>query len=378
MQIIFNEIKKILHWKMIVLLLLINLIVYYLFIEFHLSVFPNGRPELDYYRIGIEMVDKYGEKMNEEEFVDFKKRYDEQLQEANQYLQSKKEFKDAGIHTYEDFRNIDEDEKQWELQNQVMHEERHDVFWELQTRIELIDQYERRKNLSGYGPFNDQQTARIQQIEESDDITSILPYLVFENYNQFILNTAMLVIISVLFIVSPTFLKDRLQYVRSLQYTAKTGRSFFKKKATAGLISTLIIVTVELMFYFYLYSFNETQMFFQSHINSIFNGSFLWFDLTFIQYIVISIIAVYILAIAFSLLAMSVSSIVANYIVLIGILLPIAIFTFSFGFDYLIHKIGSIYLEKWLAPICYISMITGGILFIFFMWKREKRMDIAA
>lgn len=378
MQIIFNEMKKILNWKMIVLLLLINLIVYYLFIEFHLTVFPNGRPELDYYRIGIEMVDNYGEKMNEEEFVDFKKRYDEQLQEANEYLQSKKEFKDAGIHTYEDFRNIDEDEKQWELRNQVMHEERHDVFWDLQTRIELIDQYEKRKNLSGYGPFNDQQIARIQQLEESDEITSILPYLVFRNYNQFIQNTAMLVIISVLFIVSPTFLKDRLQHLRDLQYTAKTGRSLFKKKAAAGLISTLIIVTAELMFYFYLYSFNETQMFFQSHINSIFNGNFLWFDLTFIQYIVISIFAVYILAIAFSLLAMSVSSIAANYIVLIGIQLPIAIFAFSFGFDYLIRTIGSIYLAKWLVPICYISMITGGILFIFFMWKREKRMDIAA
>ncbi|MDQ0176583.1 hypothetical protein J2S08_002441 [Bacillus chungangensis] len=35
-------------------------------------------------------------------------------------------------------------------------------------------------------------------------------------------------------------------------------------------------------------------------------------------------------------------------------------------------------MAKWLVPICYISMITGGILFIFFMWKREKRMDIAA
>lgn len=377
MQIIFNEIKKILHWKMIVLLLLINLIVYYLFIEFHLTFFPNGRPELDYYRIGVEMVNNYGEKMNEEDFVDFKKRYDEQVKEANEYLQSKKEFKDAGIHTYEDFRNIDEDEKQLELRNQVMHEERHDVFWELQTRIELMDQYERRKNLSGYGPFNDQQIARIQQLEESDDITSILPYLVFRNYNQFIQNTAMLVIISVLFIISPIFLKDRLQYVRELQYTAKTGRSLFKKKATAGLICTLIIATAELMFYFYLYSFNETQMFFQSDINSIFNGNFLWFDLTFIQYIVISIIAVYILAIAFSLLAMLVSSIAANYIVLIGIQLPIAIFTFSFGFNYLIRTIGSIYLAKWLTPICYISIIAVGILFLIFMWKREKRMDIA-
>ena len=91
MRILWNELKKILTWKMLLLLIFVNSVLYFFLIEFHIEHFPNGRPALDSYNIGIEMIEKYGTHMDEEEFLDFKEIYDSQVKEADQYLQSKKD-----------------------------------------------------------------------------------------------------------------------------------------------------------------------------------------------------------------------------------------------------------------------------------------------
>ena len=60
MRILWNELKKILTWKILLLLVLVNSVLYFLLIEFYIEYFPNGRPAIDSYNIGIEMIDKYG------------------------------------------------------------------------------------------------------------------------------------------------------------------------------------------------------------------------------------------------------------------------------------------------------------------------------
>src|SRR5690606_8517626 len=77
MQILLHELKKIFSWKILLLLLLINTILYFLLIEFEIKYFPNGRPDLDLYRVGVEMVEKYGTRIDDHEFADFEKIYEE-------------------------------------------------------------------------------------------------------------------------------------------------------------------------------------------------------------------------------------------------------------------------------------------------------------
>ena len=77
MTIILNELKKIFNIKSIFLLIIITMTMYFLFIEFNIVNFPNGRPSLDIYDIFVDMKDSYGEFMDEEEFEDFKRKYEE-------------------------------------------------------------------------------------------------------------------------------------------------------------------------------------------------------------------------------------------------------------------------------------------------------------
>ncbi|WP_291567379.1 MULTISPECIES: hypothetical protein [unclassified Clostridium] len=378
MKVVLNEIKKIFSLKMVSVLMVISIIMYFLFISFYIEYFPNGRQELDYYNIGVEMINNYEEKMDEKEFVHFKDTYSKQVEEADRYLQSKKDFVDEGITSYEKFKNMDQDiEKLNNLHNYVFFEVRSDIFWQLQVREQLIEDYKHKDEWMGstYETINEKQEKRIQEIANSGNYESVFPYLIFENYNALIKYVAMLVVISIIFMISPIFLKDKLNKVNLLQHTSKNGRNLFKKKVASGLIASFVITTIQLLCFFIAYSFNNVEMFFNSNINSVFGSYLFWYDLTFMQYIVITVIAVYILSFVIGLIVMFISSIANNYITLIGVQVPI-IFIISQLLPRIIGRITDIYLPKYFIPITYFSLIIIGIVLITIRWKKEKILDI--
>ncbi|MFC0561947.1 hypothetical protein [Halalkalibacter alkalisediminis] len=377
MQMIINEIKKILNWRVILVLFLVNAILYFLLIDFHIKHFPNGRPALDSYNIGIEMIEKYGTNMDESELDDFKKTYSNQVKEADQFLQSSKEFRDAGIRSYEEFRNMDlENEKQLVLHGKIFFDEKVDMFWELQARERLIEFHDQNKDIiNNYiSDANPRQKERLLEIKANGSY-DVFPETVFFNFKDFILNVTIAIIVSVVLVMSPIIIQDRSRQLIDLQYTAKTGRSIYKKKAVAGLLSTLIVITALLAVYFSIYSLNNTAMFFSVPIYT-FIGDYYWYDLSFIQYIVLTVIAIYILGIVFALLAMSLSTIAPNFIALIGVQIPIVLAMLAFGLGYLINRMISYGLPKWLVPTSYSALIAVSVLFIILLWKRERKMDI--
>lgn len=141
MRIIWNELKKILTWKIMLSLVIVSAVFYELFIMFDFEYFPNGRPAGDEFKVAEEMLVKYGDTLDEKELEDFKKIYDQRVQDATAYLKSNPEMEAAGLGTYENFKHaeLEQDKKQDQLHAQVMFEDGVDVFWELQAREYLIE-----------------------------------------------------------------------------------------------------------------------------------------------------------------------------------------------------------------------------------------------
>ncbi|EKN70424.1 hypothetical protein BABA_05231 [Neobacillus bataviensis LMG 21833] len=378
MQILLHEIKKILTWKMLILLIFVNWIVYFLFIEYDVNYFTNGKN--DSYRIGIEMVNKYGIDMDEKDFLDFKRVYNEEVEKANHYLQSKKAFVNAGMGTYENFENnYDPNNKEQNaLYQKVFFEDRVKVFWELQERERLIEHFEDKEVLMA----NERKYAKDYQRIRYDELIGSGYYPVYsgvaiENFERFIKNVAIAIILSVVLLLSPIFIKDRYRRLQDLQYTTRKGRNLYKTKTVAGLISAFMVMTILLIIYFSLYSLHHISIsvFFKVPVH-MFSGLTYWYDPTFFQYIVLTVIAIYILGFVFSLLAMSFSSIMPNYISLIGIQIPFVMGILIFGLTYLLWHIISIRMPQWVVPISYSVMLVVSVAFIFLIWQREKKYDI--
>ncbi|AXI00542.1 hypothetical protein DV702_12915 [Sporosarcina sp. PTS2304] len=375
MQVLLHEIRKILTWKMLILLILVNWIVFFLFVEYDIKNFATGKN--DSYHIGVEMVNKYGTDMDENDFLDFKNTYEKQIEKANHYLQSKKEFVDAGIKTYTDFLNMDWDnEKHHALFDMVMHQENIELFWELQERTRLIEFYEgkeasmefKRKNV------NTRQQVRYDELIEAGHY-QVYPGVAAENFERFISNVAIAIILSVVLVISPVFINDRSRRLPDLQYTTKKGRNLYKTKAAAGLISAFIVMTILLIIYFSLFSLNGTYMFFKVPLH-MFIGPNYWYDPTLFRYIVLTVFAIYIIGFIIALLAMSFSSIMPNYISLIGIQIPFVMAMLMFGLPYLIGHIISISVPQWVVPSSYSVMVVSSAIFIVLLWKREKKRDV--
>jgi len=377
MSIILNELKKIFNIKSIILLILINIVMYFLFIEFYITNFPNGRPALNIYNMFVEMKELYGEYMDEKEFEDFKLKYEEAVKEANEYIQLREDFKTAGINDYEDFKNMDlEDEEQDRLFSDVIFDKKIDIFWELPWREEYIKYYEDKERLMLAQASNSKQELRIMEILNKGLETSVFNDVIFSNYNHFIKNVTITILLSVMFIITPTYLRDYLVKVNYLQYTSKTGRRIFKKKILISLLATFILVTIQFLCFFIIYSTNNTSMFFNSNINSIYNIIISWYDLTFIQYIILTVIGVYLLAFVFTLISLLVSSIGKNYITVIGIQLPIALVSFTILLKYLIQYMTNISYPKYFWALSYMALIMISSIFMMIRWKKEEKADI--
>jgi len=382
MQILWNELKKILTLKMVLLLAVVNSILFFLLIEFHIEYFPNGRPELDNYNISIEMLDKYGIDIDEEEFIDFKETYATEVKKVDGYLQTRSEYVDNGLASYKDVRDFekihDESEElntlRWDLFD---NKEIGDTLWELQSReyiIEWIEYGETSLDGWSHATYSPGQQARIDELKE-DRKFPIFPEVAVKNYQDFIFNVAITILFSVVIVISPIFIKDRTIQMLDMQYTTKKGRNLYKVKVAAGFLSTFFVITALLAIYFSIYTLNKTSMFLDIPLHK-FIDSPNWYDPTFLQYIILTVIAIYALGFVSAFFAMSFSSIVPNYISLIGVQVPYIFLIISLGLNYLVSLIISIGLPKWLVPTSYGVLIVVSIVWMVLMWRREKKRDI--
>lgn len=379
MRILWHEIKKMLSVKMVLLLAVVNSLLFFLLIEFDITYFPNGRPSLDHYNISIEMLDKYGMDIDEVELADFKETYQAEVKKVADYLQTKSEYVDKGIRSYEDTRfTQDESEEisrlRWELLDK---EGIGDTLWELQSREYITEwiEYEE-SSLDGWShlEYTPQQLARIDELKEAEKFP-VFPGVAFDNYQDFIVNVALTILISVVILISPIMIKDRATQVLDMQYTTKKGRNLYKVKIVAGLLSSFLVMTTLLGIYFSLYALNKTSMFFELPVHK-FIASPAWYDPTFLEYIILTVIAIYVLGFVTTFLAIVFSSIVPNYISLIGIQIPYLFLMISLGMTFLLNEIISIHVPKWLVPTSYSLLLLGSILLIVWMQKREQKRDI--
>ncbi|QED46639.1 ABC transporter permease [Cytobacillus dafuensis] len=384
MRIIWQEMKKIFNPVMLLILVLINMLMYYIFIDFDISVFPNGRPATDHYHIGIEMVEKYGHELDEIELKDFKEVLQQEIKKADEYIQSDKEFAELGITTYEESRemNIDMDKNPAysQLHSKIVFDKGVDFFWEIPAREDIIEDFEYIKERYGYGyieqPTEDQER-RIQEVVNTGAVNSIFPaYPVEDNFHSISKNITITILVSVLFMISPIFIRDYKNNMIGLQYTSKAGRSLFKKKVAAGVLSAFLITTILLVVYYSMYATNDIGMFLASGINS-FMGTVYWYDFTFLQLIIVTIGLTYVLSLSLSLVAIYVSSICKNYIAIIGFQLPIFVLVCVLIFNKsLLSEAFLINSSQLKVAVLYCVIIISPIILLIWKKRREKNQDI--
>lgn len=387
MRIIINELKKIFNVTNVLVLLVASFLIWNLFIYFEIEYFPNGQPHTQHYNNAVTMLNRYGTSMDEKEYEDYKKIREDKEKEATNYLLNDKDARSLEISTYDELRAIIQKENRTagekkidDLYSKIMFEENIGVFWDLEAIDYEMGRYEDKKFWVGLGQqgMNENVLERQREVINSEQVNSPLNFVILRNYNNLILSVTTLILISVAIMISPIFSNDNRNKVNYLQYSSKVGRKLFKKKIIAGVISSLVIVTMQLGIFFTIYKSNNTLMFWDCSINSVFSDALSWFDLTFGQYIMLSVIITYIVALGYSAIVMFVSSKVNSYIALIGIQIPILFVLQPALSDIMdIMALGtSVYVPKYTLPIILVIVGVVGVGLMILAYRKECNKDI--
>lgn len=378
MNIIFNEIKKIFRPVNVAIIILITAVIWFLFMTFNIENFPNGSDKY-IYDVSVKILNEYGTSMDKEEFEDLKKYREKRAKEASEYLLTKDVFVKSGLSTYDEFVNRAENksvEKLDELYSNIMFEENNYLFWELQELDYAIDRYENKDFWIGLGGLdeNQAQKQRHENIRNSDATYSPLNFRIMENYHALIFGITLLILICVPTLVIPIFINDNKNKVNYIQYSSKTGRKLFEKKIVASIVASFVLATVQLAILFVVYKANNTYIFWDCSINSAISDISSWYDITFGQYIILSVVLNYIIAFITCMISIFVSSKVSTYISAIGVQIPIL---FPFGIwlnDRGMKYLTTTFYQKYSLQIIYLGLI---ILSLFMIFRRTKKEIIA-
>ncbi|MBM7553100.1 hypothetical protein [Thalassobacillus pellis] len=377
MRIILYEIGKLFNWKVIGLLFLLSFLFYQLFLSFHFEYFPNGRPAGDHFKITKQMIAKYGPEMNKKEYENFKKTYEKEVNKADKYVASQEEFANAGITTYEGFKKFDRPSNP-ELDNlkaEIIFKKEIDIFWELQARESIMERYEHFEERTLTNRYIDNEEWKKEYLN-SESRHSILPDYVIANFSNLISMVGILIVLSVIIVVSRIHIIEYQNNAITLQYTTMEGRNLFKKKLVAAMVTATMITTVYLGIFFQLYAQNETSEFFASSLFSFeFNGHY-WLDITFFQYIIASVVGVYLLSFVTAAISTYLSRVVWSYISLIGSQIPIAVVLILLIKEYLITRMFGMQYPVYLTIGTYIGLLLIGGAVLSFRWKKERIIDI--
>jgi len=380
MRLFYLEMKKIFSWKILLLLAFVNVVLYFLLFEFEIEYFPNGRPAGDYFKIEQQMIEKYGVDLNEAEYQDFVAEYESEVKKAEEYLQNDPQAAAAGLTSYEAFRNLDSNDSEYEAKRNytdlVIFERGEDLFWELQAREGIIDYYTYRID-SLKGDINRETGEKKERFEQllKDEKYGVFSNTVIDNFTNIKGSIAIIVLSSIVVLTSPIFLRDHIASVVPLQYVSKKGRTVYRTKWLAGLVSTALVSIVLLTFYLVLYSTNEISPYFEVPLYA-FVADIYWYDLTFFQYICLSAAAIFVCSMLLGILSMAVSTVVQNTIVLVGVQIVLMSAMIALVTTYLIVDMISIWNWKMLMPTGYLLLTISTAWFMFYVWRREYQRDV--
>lgn len=383
---LFNEIKKIFNIKIIGIVILMCAIVGVLFLSSDIESFPNGNLAYQV-QISGQMLEKYGTSIDENEFVDFKKETQGVVNEIDTYIRNDNQAKAAGVKSYAEFKEKSDD---WENRSEAI-EKLHDKYmfdmmgekisnelWEMQEREYIINNFESKAfDRSSILPNQENKIEkRINEVIASGDGNSVISYPIIRNYNSLISNFSIIIVLSIAFMILPIFYYDKKIGVNTLQTSSKRGRKIAKTKVIAGIISTLIVVTVEFIIFFIVFSTNDTLKFWNCSVNSAIGDTLNWFSLSFGGYIILSVIAMYIIALVVASVSMFISNLASKSIELLGVAIPLigGILWFSMFMQNL--GIGMSGIPKSLLFTSYGALIIIGIVLVILIMKKSNKVEI--
>jgi hypothetical protein len=289
--------KKIWNPVIVIIIMVFGLIYYVLFSSFYIQYYINGSENQAAFDLASEWSQKYENTLEYDEYEEIVQQLeDEKLQFADQ-LKDIPLAVDNSITTYEEFRAFeneyfdrisdgkvepDTERTKWTIIN-------NSNLFRIQSIEQTIRDYKLKSehNLSDFfnGEHTDAEEERLIELNQSAIKFGYIPSGILDSTTGLTISFMIWVMISVIILLSPTIVRDRLNRIQNLQFSSFTGRKILFAQIKASLASAAILTVLNCLIYgvlliskgalvlkdFYLYSHDYVP----------------WFDWTYGTYLLV-------------------------------------------------------------------------------------------
>jgi hypothetical protein len=328
MRVFWEELKKVMNWKLLLAIFLFSLMYYKMFISYHMNMEYCDPYALGTIKTSGVLLKKYGTTVSPDELKDFEKNYVAKAKMAlNQKIAGLEDFRKAKITDADQLDNVNDGTEKGNALYEKLVEELDNAgsSGRLETPEERDGPYIlyicARNEADSLSVYPEQ----VKQLKtggiESRKEQTVLPQLVSSAWSGLARDFAVLLLVTSALIAAPCLVRENRANVKGLAYSAKKGRKLFTVQFAAVLAGALLAVLAQAAGFFALYIFGchkVDQQFWNCYMYNI-----AAYPETFGQYIAADAVTTLFFALGMALLSFAVSKLCRNYVSLMAAEVPL-------------------------------------------------------
>lgn len=390
MSILFMELKKIWRLPTVILIAIFMLQNYNLTVDYYGSLSEVNRTHWEEREVMMELSQRFGKTLEEEEFPEAQKMLEELHEELDEIIRNHEDYDTNKVKDYATFKEIEGES--WEMPSpendqalgHYMYDNHHDLILKEDMFAGVLSEYEIKMNDPTYRTYTDSQGELASAQWEEGKGRSLMPYYVEYMTQNTIYGQFMYATFYMMLLLLPTVVRDRKNNLQDLQWSSFTGRKVLWIQYLAHWVTAMVFLLPAPLFLLHYINVEEIMYFWDYSMLFFYASTTYLLDFTLKQLVWCYLLFSFVASFAMSGFIFLLSRYSKNYPSLLLKAVPIMLFIwFSteswqklFSLNH--RRVGVLFLPwlPWLEVYLLIAcLVIVGIVTIL-MFKREKTRDL--
>ena len=395
------ELRKIWRPGILAAILLLGSVYYWMFPQFYIEYFCNGPYAEAQFDLADHWVARYGPTLEPEERAQLDGQLAEELDAFAQQIAAIPEAVAAGLTDYEAVLSFRENyldgtqehggEADMDVEALLYRVYSGTSWYRIEVLTDVMETYdtqaERRAQIVSNRREDGQPEAMVRreaELASSEMAHSLLPSSVKHSTQEYGKDLAVWCVLSIVLLLSPTLVRDRLRNTRPLQWASRRGRAILSTQMGTALLSALMLTIVNLTIYAVPFLAQGPLRFAACGLDGIWEWGTPWFDWSYGTYLLVLVGLLLALSLGAAGLTVFLSQYSGSYIamllkavplfVAVGAVLGTWLLDMPFRFRNLGN--GAVWLPRGIEALTAAALLVLGLSLCILSCRQQKRREL--
>lgn len=395
------ELRKIWRPGILAAILLLGSVYYWMFPQFYIEYFCNGPYAEAQFDLADHWVARYGPTLEPEERAQLDGQLAEELDAFAQQIAAIPEAVAAGLTDYEAVLSFRENyldgtqehggEADMDVEALLYRVYSGTSWYRIEVLTDVMETYdtqaERRAQIVSNRREDGQPEAMVRreaELASSEMAHSLLPLSVKRSTQEYGKDLAVWCVLSIVLLLSPTLVRDRLRNTRPLQWASRRGRAILSTQMGTALLSALMLTIVNLTIYAVPFLAQGPLRFAACGLDGIWEWGTPWFDWSYGTYLLVLVGLLLALSLGAAGLTVFLSQYSGSYIaillkavplfVAVGAVLGTWLLDMPFRFRNLGN--GAVWLPRGIEALTAAALLVLGLSLCILSCRQQKRREL--